>query len=70
MKDTGYSENSVNEQVDKVKNIKRKQLLSTNTRAIQNRIPVSITYNRYLPNISNIILKNGIFYNYHLLFKN
>ena len=44
----------VNEQVDKVKNMKRKQLLSTNKRTIQNLIPVLITYKRYLPNISNI----------------
>ena len=48
----------VNEQVDKVKNIKKKQLLSTNKRTIHNRIPVSITYYGYLPNISNIITKN------------
>ena len=39
-KERGYPENLVNKQVDKVKNIKRKQLLSTNKRAIQNRIPV------------------------------
>ena len=54
----GYPENLVNEQVDKVKNMKRKQLLSTNKRTIQNRIPVPINYNRYLQNISNIITKN------------
>ena len=47
-----------NEQVDTVKNIERKQLLSTNKRTTQNRIPVSITYHRYLANISNIITKN------------
>ena len=38
--------------------MKRKQLITTNKRTIQSRIPVSITYNRYLPNISNIITKN------------
>ena len=57
-KERGYPENLVNEQVDKVKNMKRKQLLLTNKRTIQNRIPVSITCNRYLPNISKIITKN------------
>ena len=50
--------NLVNDQVYEVKNMESKQLLSTNKRAIPNRIPVSITYNRYLPNISNIIRKN------------
>ena len=38
--------------------MKRKQLLSTYKKTIQNRIPVSINYNRYLPNISNTITKN------------
>ena len=56
-KEREYPENLVNEQVHKVKNMKKK-LLSTNKRTKQNRIPVSITYNRYLPNISNIIIKN------------
>ena len=46
----------INEQVNKVKNIKRKQLVSTNKRTIQNCIP--LTYDRYLPNILNIITKN------------
>ena len=41
-----------------MKNIKRKQLLSDNKRTIQNGIPVSITYNRYLRIISNIITKD------------
>ena len=57
-KERGYPKNLVNEQVDKVKNMKRKQLLSNNKRTIQNCIQVSITYNRYLLNISNIITKN------------
>ena len=34
-----------------------KQVLATKTKIIQNRILVSITYKRYLPNISNIIIK-------------
>ena len=38
--------------------MKRKQLLSSNKRTIQNRITVTITYNRYLQNISNIITKH------------
>ena len=58
IKERGYPENLVNEQVDKMKNLKKKQLLLTNKRKMQNRIPVSITYNRYLPNISKIITKN------------
>ena len=37
--------------------MERKKLLSNNKRTIQNRIPVSITYNRYLLNISNITTK-------------
>ena len=37
--------------------MKKKQPLSTNKRTIKNRITVSITYNRYLRNISNIITK-------------
>ena len=53
-----YSENLVNEKVDKMKNMKRKQLLSTNKRTEQNSIPLLITYNRYLGNISIIITKN------------
>ena len=32
--------------------MKNKQLHSTNKRTIRSRIPVSITYNRYLPNIT------------------
>ena len=56
--ETGYPENLVNEQVDKVKNIKRRQLLLTNKKTTQNRIPVSITYHKYLPNISKIFTKN------------
>ena len=38
--------------------MKREQLLITNKRTIQNRISLSITYNRYLSNISNIITKH------------
>ena len=57
-KEWSYLDNLVNEQVDKVKNLKKKQLLLNNKRTMQNLIPVSITYNRYLPNISKIITKN------------
>ena len=40
--------------------MKRKELLLTNNKkSTQNRIPVSITYNRYLPNISKIIIKDS-----------
>ena len=81
-KEWGYSENLVHEQVDKVKNMKTKQLLLTNKRPIQSRIPVLITYNRYLPNIPKTITKNWNVLNisptlqkvleigtYHLLFR-
>ena len=68
-KERGYLKNWVNEQVDKVKNMKREQILSTNKRIIQNRVPVLIDYNRYLPIISNIITKIGTFYKYRLLFQ-
>ena len=47
-KERGYAENMVNKQVDKVKNFKRKQLLLTNKKTTQNRIPVSITYNKQI----------------------
>ena len=68
-KERGYPENLVNEQVDKVKNMKRNLLLTNNKKTMQNRIPVRITYNRYLPNISKIITKIGTFCKYRLLFK-
>ena len=38
--------------------MKRKQLLLINKKTTQNRIPLSITYNRYLPNISKVIKNN------------
>ena len=38
--------------------MKRKQLLLNHKRTVQNRIPVLIAYNRYLPNISKIITRN------------
>ena len=60
-RERGYPENLINKQVDKVKNMKRKKLLSTNKRTIQYRIPISMTYNRYLPNISKVITKNWSF---------
>ena len=41
--------------------MKRKQLFSTNKGTIQSHIPISITYNRSLPNIFNIIIKNWNF---------
>ena len=60
-KERGYPENLINKQLDKVKNMKRKKLLSTNKRTIQYRIPILITYNRYLPNILKVITKNWSF---------
>ena len=40
-KERRYPENLINKQVDKVKNMKRKKLLSTNKRTIQYCIPIS-----------------------------
>ena len=57
-KERGYSQKLINEKIGKLKNMERKQLLSTSKRTTQNRIPVSITYNKSLLNISNIITKN------------
>ena len=54
----GYPKKLINEQIDKVKNMKRKQLLSTNKRTIQNPMWVLIIYNRSRLNISYIITKN------------
>ena len=47
--------------------MKRKQLFSTNKRTIQNCIPVSITYNRFLYIYQILLAKIGAFYKYHLL---
>ena len=57
-KERGYPENLINQQVDKVKNIKKKQILLTNKKAVQNHIPVPMTYKRYLVNISKNTTKN------------
>ena len=45
LKERGCPKNLVNDQVDEVKIMESKQLLSTNKRTIPNRIPISITYN-------------------------
>ena len=69
-RESGYPNKLINEHTDKVKNMKRKQLLSTNKRIIQNRMQMLMIYNRSWLNISNIITKKiGAFYIYQLLFK-
>lgn len=62
LKERGYLEKLMDERIDKVKSLKRKQLLATDKRAIQNHIPVSITYNSSLSNMSNITAINWIIF--------
>ena len=58
LKERRYLEKLMDERIDKMKNLKRKQLLSTDKRTIQNHISVLITYNRFLSNMSNITAIN------------
>ena len=62
LKERGYLEKLMDERIDKMKNLKRKQLLSTDKRTIQNHISVLITYNRFLSNMSNITAINWIIF--------
>ena len=63
IKERRQPENLKNEKVDTAKNMKRKQLLSTHKKRIRKRIPMLITYSRYLSNRLNIIKKIEIFTN-------
>ena len=51
-------ENMLNDEIDKVDNIDRKDLLSKKEKSIEDRIPCLITYNRKLPMMSKIINKH------------
>ena len=54
----GYQENILNDEIDKVDNIDRKDLLSKKEKNIKDRIPCLITYNRKLPMMCKIINKH------------
>ena len=56
----GYIKKSIDQQFSKVKTIDRNELLKekTHDKETQNKIPLVLTYNRFLPNISNIVRKN------------
>ena len=53
-----YKENILNDEIDKVDNIDRKDLLSKKEKNIKDRIPCLITYNRKLPMMCKIINKH------------
>ena len=56
--DRQYKEEVLDEQVKKVDRIKRKELFTCIEKNDKNRIPLSITYNRTLPNIPKIANRN------------
>ena len=51
----GYKENILKDQIDKIDNIDRKDLLRKKEKSIKNRIPCIITCNRKLPMMRKII---------------
>lgn len=55
-----YKEKTLKKQIEKVNQINRKELLQTNNKHSEktNMIPLVLTYNRTLPNISNVVKKN------------
>ena len=56
--DRQYKEEALDEQIKKVDRIERKELFTCKEKNNKNRIPLSITYNRTLPNISKIVNRN------------
>ena len=54
----GYEENTLNDEIDKVDNIGRKDMLSKKEKNVKDRIPCLITYNRKLPIMRKIINKH------------
>ena len=57
--DRQYKEEVLDEQIKKVDRIERKELFTCKEKMNnKNRIPLSITYNRTLPNISKIMNRN------------
>jgi Na+/phosphate symporter len=54
----------VKKQLKKVDNLDRENLLQYNTKKLNNRVPLVITYSKALPNIHEILNKNmKILYN-------
>ena len=53
-----YKEEVLDEQIKKVDRIERKELFTCKEKNNKNRIPLSITYNRTVPNISKIVNRN------------
>ena len=56
--DQQYKEEVLDEQIKKVDRIERKELFTYKEKNKKNRIPLSITYSRTLPNISKIVNRN------------
>ena len=56
--DRQYKEEVPDEQIKKVDRIERKELFTCKEKNNKGRIPLSITYNRTLPNISKIVNRN------------
>ena len=56
----GYNKNSIDQQFSKVKTIDRHELVKekTHDKETQNKTPLLLTYNRFLPNMSNIVQKH------------
>ena len=56
----GYNKKSFHHQLSKVKTIDRNELPKekTHDKEAQNKTPLVLTYNRFLPNISNIVRKH------------
>ena len=53
-----YNEDDLNKQMEKVELIKQKELLQNNEKdSIKKNIPIMLTYNRELPNISEVVRK-------------
>lgn len=55
-----YSNDIVENQLYKVDNLERENLLQYSTRKQNNRVPLVITYSKALPNIHDILRKNMI----------
>ena len=56
--DRQYKEEVLDEQIKKVDRTERKELFTCKEKSNKNRISLSITYNRTLPNISKIVNRN------------
>ena len=56
--DRQYKEEVLDEQIKKVDRTERKELFTCKEKNNKSRIPLSITYNRTLPNISKIVNRN------------